>query len=51
MEWFSHLRIKAYECEFKEQDGRLKEQIVNNVNDNDMIAEIIRELTCIENIN
>ena len=43
-----HLRIKSIECSYKEKDWKLKEQFINGINDNDMVTEIIRELTTIK---
>ena len=40
-----HLRIKANECKYKERDRRLKEQFINGINDDDMMTEIISELS------
>ena len=39
------LRLAAVECNSKEVDRKLKEQFVHGFSDNDMLAEIIRELT------
>ena len=44
-ELMDHLIIKANKCEYKERDGSLKEQFINEINDDDMMTEIIRELT------
>ena len=39
------------ECKYKEVDRQLKEQFIQDLNDNEMLAEIIRELTkCKENV-
>ena len=40
-----HLRIKASECKYQEQNRRLKEQFMIGINDKVMTSEIIRELT------
>ena len=41
----------AVECNYKEIDRQLKEQFKHGLNDEEMLAEIIRELTkCEENI-
>ena len=39
--------IKANECSFKEKDRSLKEQFINDINDDYMIKEIIGDLTTI----
>ena len=39
-----HLQIKGNKCGYKVKDKGLKEQFTNNINDDDMVAEIIREL-------
>ena len=39
------LRLAAVEYNYREVDRQLKEQFINGLNDNDMFAEIIRELT------
>ena len=39
------LRLAAVECNYKEIDGQLKEQFTHRLNDNDLLVEIIRELT------
>ena len=46
-----HLRIKASKYDYKEKDRRLKEQFINGINDEDMMTEIIRELTKIQKTN
>ena len=46
-----HLRIKGNEFGYKEKDRRLKELFGNDINVDDMIAEIIRELTAIKKTN
>ena len=46
-----HLRIKANEYGYKEKDRKLKEQFIDGINDNDMMTEIIRELTAIKKTN
>ena len=38
-------RLEAIECNYKETDRQLKEQFIHGLNDNDMLVEIIRELT------
>ena len=45
------LRTALVECNYKEIDKQLKEQFMHGLNDEEMLAEIIRELTkCEENI-
>ena len=39
------LRIKDTECTYKENDRRLKEQLINGINNQVMTAKIIKELT------
>ena len=39
------LRLAAVECNYKEVDRQVKEQFIHVLNDTDMLAEIIRELT------
>ena len=39
------LRIEVAECNYKEVDSEFKEQFINSLNDNDMLVEIICELT------
>ena len=39
------LRLAAVECNYKALDRQLKEQFIQGLNDNNMLAEIIRELT------
>ena len=40
----SYLRIKANKCGYKEKDRGFKEQFINDISDDDMMREIIREL-------
>ena len=42
---------KGNECNYKEKDGRLKEQFINGINDDDEITDIMRELTTIKKAN
>ena len=42
------LQLPAVECNYKEPDRQLKEQFIHSLNDTDMLAEIIRELTKIQ---
>ena len=44
-EWMGRLRLAAVECNYMEIDRQLKEQFIHEINDNDMLTEIIRELT------
>ena len=44
-EWMGRLRLAAVECNYKEVYRQLKEQFMYRLNDYDMLAEIIRELT------
>ena len=44
-EWMGRLRLAAVDSNYKERDRQLKEQFKWRLNDNDMLAEIIRELT------
>ena len=39
------LRLATVECNYKEIDRQLKEQFIHGINDNDILVEIIRELT------
>ena len=36
-----HLRIKANNCSYKEKDKSLKEQFINDIMDDDIIAGIL----------
>ena len=40
-EWMGHLRIKANECKCEEKDGRLEEQFINGINNDEIITKII----------
>ena len=42
------LRLAAIECNIKEIDKQLKEKFIHSLSDTDMLAEIIRELTKIQ---
>ena len=44
-EWVGRVRLTVVECNYKEIDWQLKEQFIHRLNDNDMLAEIIREIT------
>ena len=49
-EWVGRLRMAVVECNYKEIDRQLKEQFIHGLNDEEMLVEIIRELTnCKEN--
>ena len=37
--------MRAIECNYKEVDRQLKEQFIHRLNDSEMLAEVIRELT------
>ena len=39
-----HLRINANEYSYKDHDRQLKEQFLNGINDEMVMAEIIRQL-------
>ena len=46
------LRTAVVKCNYKEIDRQLKEQFIHDINDEEMLAESIRELTkCAENTN
>ena len=49
-EWMGRLSLAAIECKYKEIDRQLKEQFIHGLNDTDILAEIIRELTKIQEI-
>ena len=50
-EWMGRLRKAVVKCSYKEIDRQLKEQFIHGLNDEEMLVEIIRELTkCEENI-
>ena len=45
------LKIAVVKCNYKEINRQLKEQFIHGLNDEEMLVEIIRELTkCEENI-
>ena len=44
------LRLVFVECNYKEIDRQLKEQFIHKLNNNDMLEEIIRELTKVRKI-
>ena len=39
------IRMGGRECNYKELDRQLKEHLICGINNSDMLAEIIRELT------
>ena len=41
-------RIKVNEYRYKERGRRLKEQLINGINNNEMMTEIIRELRAVK---
>ena len=43
-EWMGRLRLTVVEHNYGKVDRKLKEQFIHGFNDNDMLAEIIREL-------
>ena len=50
-EWMGRLRTGAVRCKYKEVDRQLEEQLIQGLNDDEMLVEIIRELTkCEENV-
>ena len=42
------LKIKVTNCKYKEYDRRLKEQFINGLDDDTIIAKIIKELTALK---
>ena len=48
VEWMGRLRLAAIECNYKDIDRQLKKQFIHSQNDTDMLAEIVMELTKIE---
>ena len=44
-EWMGRLTLEAAWCNYKGIDRQLKEKFIHELNDNDMLAEITRELT------
>ena len=50
-EWMDHLRINENECGYKEKYWRLIEQLINDIKDDEMMTELIRELTSIKKTN
>ena len=47
-EWMGRFRLAVVECNYREVDRQLKEQFIHGLNNNDMLTEIIRELTTAE---
>ena len=45
------LRIAVTECNYKEVDRKLKEQLIHALNDNHMQTGIIHEVTTMKDIN
>ena len=45
----SHLRNKANECNYQQDDRKCKEKNINGINNNVLTSEIIKELTAIKN--
>ena len=50
-EWMGHLRIKTNKCGYQQEDRRLKEQFINGIKHEDVMAEIMRDLTTIKKNN
>ena len=44
-DWMGRLRLAAIECNYKEIHRQLNEQFIHSLNDTDMLAEIVIELT------
>ena len=40
-----YLKIKANDCCYKEEGSRLKDQLINSINNNDMMIEVNKEPT------
>ena len=50
-EWMGRLRTVAVKCNYPEIERQLKGQFIHELNDEEMLAEIIRELTkCDDNV-
>ena len=43
-EWMGRLRTATVECKYKEVGRQLREQFIHGLNDDEMLAEVIREL-------
>ena len=46
-----HQRIQGNDCEFKKEIKVSKEQFIKRINNDDMMTEILRELTVMEKSN
>ena len=46
--WMGRLQLTAIKCNYKEIYRQLKEQFIHRLNDNDMLGEIVWELTKIK---
>ena len=44
-EWIGRSRTAAVKCNYKEMDRQLKEKLIHGLNDEEMLVEILRELT------
>lgn len=44
-EWIGRFGITTIECSYKELDRQSKAQFINGLNNSEILAEIIRELT------
>ena len=42
-EWMGRLQVKAADCKYKENDRKLKEQFTSGINNEAIIAKIIKE--------
>ena len=47
-EWIGKWHFKAIDCKYKEYERRLKEQFSNGLDDKNIIAEIMKELTALK---
>ena len=50
-EWIGRLRIAVAECNYKEIDLQLKEQLIHSLNDKEILTKIIPGLTDIKDTN
>ena len=49
--WMGRLRTTMVECKYKEVESQFKEQFIHGLNNDEMLIEIIRQLTkCEENV-
>ena len=48
-EWMGRLHIKAAEWNYKKHDRLIKDQFINGMNDEEIMQEIIKELTTYRN--